>query len=183
MIRRVPRPRIRRQMIYRVDHPSQIATFAPAPDLTITPITRDTVDDVRAFRAESTARAFRQLLGWGDVGVFARVDGIVRGHAWAGSGRRVGGYFDAADDEGFIHYCNVDPACRGRGVYPRMLAALTARLLDQGAERVLIDTAVANIASQRGLLKAGFRPVAYGVFAQLGGRLLRASLSADPRAV
>lgn len=181
-MRRLPRPRIRRQMIYRVDRPAQLASFEPAPDLTLAPITRETVDDVLSFRAASTARSFRRLLDWEDVGIYARIDGVVRGHAWSGSARRVGGYFDAHADEGFIHYCNVDAACRGRGLYPRMLVALTRQLFDDGAARVLIDTEVTNIASQRGLLKAGFRPVAHGVFTQLGGRLIRASLSADPRA-
>lgn len=181
-MRRLPRPRVRRQLIYRIDTPAALATLPPDPAVSIEPITRANHADVRAFRAESTQRAFATLLELGDLGVFARVDGQVCGHAWAASGRRVGGYFAAQADEGFVHYCNVDPARRGHGLYPRMLVALAARCLAEGKARVLIDTAVDNIPSQRGLLKAGFRPVAYGVYVQLGGRLLRAQLSGDPRA-
>jgi len=112
------------------------------------------------------------------------VQGVVRGHAWMARDRRVAGYFSVQADEAFIHFCHVDPTCRGRSLYAHMLVDMARRAFAQaGTRRVLIDTAVDNISSQRGLQKAGFRPVASGIFVQLGGRLLSSRLSGDLRAL
>jgi len=58
----------------------------------------------------------------------------------------------------FISQCLTSRAARGRGLYPRVLRAILA-LLPQD-DVVLIYTHTWNLPSQRGILKAGFTPVA-----------------------
>jgi GNAT superfamily N-acetyltransferase len=51
------------------------------------------------------------------------------------------------------------PAYRGRRHYPVLLRFIARDLAESGFRRAWIGTAPGNIASQRGILRAGFRPV------------------------
>jgi RimJ/RimL family protein N-acetyltransferase len=64
-----------------------------------------------------------------------------------------------AAGEACIANCVTLPAFRGRGVYPALLQALLTRLRDEGYLRCYMYVEVENLASQRGVGKAGFRPV------------------------
>lgn len=56
-----------------------------------------------------------------------------------------------------ISYCVTLPAFRGRGIYPELIRALAARAADAGARDLFMITETKNLASQRGILKAGLR--------------------------
>ncbi len=56
-----------------------------------------------------------------------------------------------------ITYCVTLPAFRGRGIYPELIRALAARAADGGARDLIMITETKNVASQRGILKAGLR--------------------------
>lgn len=64
-----------------------------------------------------------------------------------------------AADTPMIGNCFTDPQQRGRGYYPRLLRAACHRLADEGYRRVIITCAPDNLASVRGIEKAGFRRV------------------------
>ncbi len=64
-----------------------------------------------------------------------------------------------AADTPMIGNCFTDPGQRGRGYYPRLLRAACRRLADEGYRRVIITCAPDNLASVRGIEKAGFRRV------------------------
>jgi RimJ/RimL family protein N-acetyltransferase len=51
------------------------------------------------------------------------------------------------------------PSARGHGYAAEAVVALLAMAADHGLSRVIADTTVDNIASQRTLVRAGFRPV------------------------
>jgi RimJ/RimL family protein N-acetyltransferase len=56
-----------------------------------------------------------------------------------------------------IGNCWTHPDTRGKGIYPFALRQVLQALRDRGIDRVLIETDVENIASRRGIEKAGFR--------------------------
>ena len=55
-----------------------------------------------------------------------------------------------------LAYCYTHAAARGRGLYRRALAAEIEYLQAMGCRRVAIETDPSNIASQKGILAAGF---------------------------
>jgi RimJ/RimL family protein N-acetyltransferase len=81
-----------------------------------------------------------------------------------------------------ITHCHTAEAFRGRGIYPRAIRALAAIARERGAERVYMATGADNVASQRGIEKAGLRRsgeiVRYRV-PFLGGRTLFVRRSGD----
>jgi hypothetical protein len=66
-----------------------------------------------------------------------------------------------------IKNCFTLPQHRGQGLYPTTLAfaCSSLRLSERPAVRIFVDCSAFNFASQRGILKAGFKPA---------GRILRA---------
>ena len=58
-----------------------------------------------------------------------------------------------------IGNCFTLPAWRGRGLYPRLLVATCQHLSSQGHRRAIITCAPDNLASVRGIEKAGFRRI------------------------
>lgn len=64
-----------------------------------------------------------------------------------------------SDDMPIISNCVTLPAYRGQGIYPRLLRATCRHLAAQGYRRAIITCAPDNIASVRGIEKAGFRRV------------------------
>lgn len=135
-------------------------TPAPQASIDMRPIETDNAELVTAIRDESLATVFRLFVAEGRHGIFAMIDGAPVGHAWitapADQSRVVNSYARLAAGDCLIHYCFVDPDHRGNGVYAQMLHALTAWALGSGARRVLVDTGEDNIASQRGIVRAGF---------------------------
>jgi len=60
------------------------------------------------------------------------------------------------EDTPMIAYCYTAPAARGRGLYQHALVAEADHLQAAGFQRVVIETDPSNIASQKGILAAGF---------------------------
>ena len=58
-----------------------------------------------------------------------------------------------------ISNCCTDPAWRGQGLYPQLLVTTCLHLAKQGHARAIITCAPDNLASVRGIEKAGFRRV------------------------
>lgn len=126
----------------------------------VSEIGEDNVGRAETLRSKTIVATFEKFLAEGRHGVFAVRDGITVGHAWvtppAESRGVVNGYTRADLGESLIHYCYVDPSMRGRGIYAEMLHAVTAWSLGEGARVVRVDTGTKNIASQRGITRAGF---------------------------
>ena len=76
-------------------------------------------------------------------------------------GRAVGGIgFKGQPDGGCVEIgYGLAPSARGHGYAAEAVVALLAMAADHGVSRVIADTALDNIASQRTLIRAGFRLV------------------------
>jgi RimJ/RimL family protein N-acetyltransferase len=74
-------------------------------------------------------------------------------------GRAVGGTgFKGQPDDGCVEIgYGLAPSARGHGYAAEAVVALLAMAAGHGVPRVIADTALDNIASQRTLLRAGFR--------------------------
>ena len=73
-------------------------------------------------------------------------------HSILEAGRRV----DVAPGEFWIYDCQTHPSARGLGIYPYMLTFIARDHLQRNLREGIIYTTVENIASQRGIQKAGF---------------------------
>ena len=168
---------IRRQQIFCLTSPGDIAAGQVKATVSITEVSPKNVARVTDFRAKPFITRFRSFLEEGQYGVYAWLESKVVGHAWAKVCRqshcRVNGYMDIYQGDALIHYCNVSKAQRGQNIYPLMLVALCQCLFSQArVSRILIDTEVSNSASLRGITKAGFEPLGTGTYVQFGGHLL-----------
>ncbi|HUT35659.1 MAG TPA: GNAT family N-acetyltransferase [Planctomycetota bacterium] len=169
--------RVRRQQLFELTDPADILAVQPKLDIAMVFVTEENVDRVTDFRDETVAAAFRGFLREGQLGVYAVAGGRVVGHAWAlvcaRERCRANGYLALRQGEACIHFCQVREERRGRNVYPAMLVALCGRLFQEAkVRRVIIDAALDNTASLRGIRKVGFRPTERRLYVQLAGRLL-----------
>jgi RimJ/RimL family protein N-acetyltransferase len=72
----------------------------------------------------------------------------------------------------YIYDCATRPAYQGRGYYTTLLRGIAADQAQRGVQRAWIATEAGNIASQRGIDRAGFTQVAYVDLAnQIDGEL------------
>jgi GNAT superfamily N-acetyltransferase len=99
------------------------------------------------------------------------LDGEPAGYGWLA--HRRGGIdeldfsFSLPDGNAYLWDFVTLPEFRGRGVYPHLLQAILAQTPD--VERFWIGYEACNLASERGIVKAGFRVV--GDLAVTGGRV------------
>ncbi|HZQ97331.1 MAG TPA: GNAT family N-acetyltransferase [Chloroflexota bacterium] len=112
----------------------------------------------------------------------ARLGGVAVGYGWVADGSAAIGELDLAfrleaGDRYLWDFATL-PAWRGRGLYPRLLQAIL-RAEDRG--RFWIINAPENLASARGIARAGFAEVGSLAFAR-GGRVGIAPTNADERA-
>ena len=63
-------------------------------------------------------------------------------------------------DEAYIWDCATLPAFRGQGLYPALLGHISRELRDEGLRRVWIGTDYGSLDSQKGIVRAGFQPIA-----------------------
>jgi len=60
----------------------------------------------------------------------------------------------------FIYNCHTLPAFRASGLYTALLGHLRSTLSAEGITDFIIDANSRNIASSKGIARAGFRPIA-----------------------
>jgi GNAT superfamily N-acetyltransferase len=123
----------------------------------------------RYFRGEkSRHKRCRAFLKAGDAGILIHNDQSLVAYGWM-SYQRNGGppHMPSAIKrrvEFWIHSCYIQPAFRGRGLYPLLLRELCQFARKAGrpsGEDILIDTSSDNFPARRGILAAGFEE--YGV--------------------
>jgi RimJ/RimL family protein N-acetyltransferase len=170
---------IRRQRVFVLDRLEEMKLVQPRLPLSIFTVTSENVERIGEFRTEDVVRHFQRFLKAGEIGVFAERDGRVVGHAWGAvcrkETRRVNDYFKLRQGEALIHFCSVQESWRGLRIYPAMLSALVAMLFTgQNLHRVFIDTGIDNLASVRGILKVGFRPLGRYLYVIIRGRCVLA---------
>jgi len=106
------------------------------------------VGAVRGFLRATAARGEQRPFG------FYRITRLADGRAVGGIG------FKAQPEEGCVEIgYGLVPSARGNGYAAEAVVAILAISKDHGLSRVIADTARDNIASQRALIRAGFRVV------------------------
>jgi RimJ/RimL family protein N-acetyltransferase len=73
----------------------------------------------------------------------------------------------SGNSDAYVGDCSTLPEFRGRGVYPCALATLALTLRSDGCRRLYLYIEAENLASQRAVAKAGFRPL--GAFSMRRG--------------
>jgi RimJ/RimL family protein N-acetyltransferase len=74
-------------------------------------------------------------------------------HAILEAGRHI----DIKHGEFWIYDCRTNPSARGLGIYPYVLTFISNDHLRKGVGKGFVYTTEENVASQRGILKAGFQ--------------------------
>ncbi len=95
---------------------------------------------------------FFAWLGGGDIVCFGWV---TRGPRWIGGVRMA-----LRPDRAFLFNFYTFDGRRGRGLYPALLRAIRGVLGGTGFAEAFIDVNVRNVASAKGIEKAGFAPIA-----------------------
>jgi len=168
--------KVRRQELFELAAPGSIVHVTAKMHISIECVSYDNVGYAADFRDDTVVRRFRCFLDEGQWGVYATADSKVVGHAWAivcrGRSRMANHYMKLQSGECLIHFCSVEPSCRGKNIYPAMLVALCRRLFEEaGVQRIVIDTEVDNVPALQSIRKVGFSPLGRRVYLQLG-RLL-----------
>lgn len=107
------------------------------------------------------ARDFADRLQGGHEGFVATIGGEVVGFLWMATNslwiEEIEYAYRLPPGEAFIYDGFVDPAFRGRGIYPALITAAVQRPRPQEFDSILIAALASNPASLRGITKAGFR--------------------------
>lgn len=120
------------------------------------------LSDVLMFDTKTNYKVMTRMLSKGEKGILAYIEGKCIHRSWykEGSGK-VDIYkflpFYLKENEAYIYYCATAEEMRGKNVYPFVISYIAQMV--RGSNRVFIATSNKNIASMRGIEKAGFEPV------------------------
>ncbi len=81
-------------------------------------------------------------------------------------------FFPLTTNCGLIWNAVTLPKFRGRGLYPAMLRFISSSLFSEGVESIFISCYDYNIASIKGIKKAGYREIGKGIVRRLTGQVL-----------
>lgn len=117
----------------------------------------ENVDDAKSFQSEHYINCFKDFLKSGEIGYFAYLKDICVHRSWVqSSGNAIlhSKYsIELKENECFIKWCETASSARGLGIYPFVLKKITDDFSDN---RILISVNCKNIASLKGVKKAGF---------------------------
>jgi hypothetical protein len=128
----------------------------------IVPVTMDNVGDALSMESPDRIAEFQSFLERGDLGYYAYQNDRVVHRAWVRHGPVVMpahlgyGRLKIAAEDAYVHYCETSSDARGGGIYPAVLHHIVMDLKGRSAREVIIATSAENLASGRGIEKAGF---------------------------
>jgi ribosomal protein S18 acetylase RimI-like enzyme len=152
----------RRVGVLIAEHHKTVEVDAP---VTIVPVDAARVADARTMDSDARIEEFRAFLKRGDRGFYAYRDHQVVNRAWVmvgpGSCDLWHGYGRLVIPAGsaYVHYCETAATARGLGIYPAVLAHVARALKEESIRTVRISTTENNLASLRGIARAGYRIV------------------------
>ena len=123
----------------------------------------DRAELAQAMGLNNTAEILRRFAAgkWCYIG---RVDGRLATYGWVTFDQEEIGELGLSirlqPGEAYIWDCGTPPVYRGQRLYPALLSYILAELRRLGLRRVWIGADADNVASQRGMELAGFRPIA-----------------------
>lgn len=159
-----------------------LPSLAPLPDFTVT----SSIDeDIPATVLEISDAEKLELIQRGHHPYLARLGTQAVAYGWSASGQaRFGGglvTFQLPARNRYLYDFVTLPAWRGQGIYPHLLQAILRRESGEH-DRFWIIHQSSNIASERGIRKAGFILACNVYFQQDGSLALLAAAGASERA-
>lgn len=116
-----------------------------------------------AMESGDTAPVLERFAG-GRRCYVALVDGLLASYGWVSLREEwiseLGMQLHLAPGDAYVWDCASLPEYRGQGLYPGLLGYIARELRAEGLRRVWIGADTGKVASQRGITRAGFRPVA-----------------------
>jgi len=118
------------------------------------------ISDLLNFQDKKYLKIFNNFLDVGDIGYYAYLNGKCIHRSWVQFGEKevkVHRFLKRKikKNEAFIHYCETAPWARGKNIYASVLSKIVNDFRDK-YDDFYISTDNKNIASQKGLIKAGF---------------------------
>ena len=150
---------LRRLFLYR-HAMNGIPAAAPTIPCQLEPLTESTLPRLRevwpVFLDDMKARLER-----GDLCVIAIVDGRVAHYSWAQfSGqheiRDVGQRVEVQRGHAWVYHCRTADWAKGRGIYPFVLTRILTECKARNIQSAWIYAGAENVASRRGIERAGF---------------------------
>jgi GNAT superfamily N-acetyltransferase len=154
-------PRLRLLSAYELRSDDSWLGSAEVKDVQLEPVTAANVAEVVAWRGKHVAQEFSHFLDSEHIGVFAKCNGAVVGHAWVAvshAGRRlVYGYMPVTDHIACIYFCSVADGYRNRKIFQRMIGHLVDRCRAiPKLTQIDIYTDIDNAASRAAIERVGF---------------------------
>lgn len=124
----------------------------------------DNLVDILTFQDSKYLKIFKNFLDNGDKGYFAYLNGKCVHRSWAQFGEKEVTLLapfikrKIKQNEAYIHYCETAPEARGKNIYPAVLSRIVNDFKDK-YKNIYISTNIKNIASRRGIEKAGFKEI------------------------
>jgi len=137
---------------------------------------QENLKDILNFQDKHYLKKFQKFMENGDRGYLAYLDGKCVHRSWViqnpGERVRVHRYlgFRLRNNEVYIHYCETSKNARGKNIYPAVLNKIAE---DYPDKKIIISTNEHNIASRRGIEKAGFDETARAKILVMLGMVFR----------
>ena len=128
--------------------------------------------DLRAQISAAVSWDGAAMLGAGAELWVAMRDGRAMAYAITRRGDRVGIYFFPLTERcSLVSHCLTMPEVRRQGFYTQMLHYIGRTLASEGQMRLYIDCSASNVASQRGIRRAGYAEIGCGRHRRSGATL------------
>ena len=130
-------------------------------DIDIDFIKENSCDDILSWRGKDIANEFKDMIGNKELGIYARYNKEVVGHAWCILGKYnnyPNNMFKIDSNQAMIHFCRVKKSFQGNNIYPYMLVSIIKHIHKENNINIFyIWTVKNNLSSKNGLVKVGFQ--------------------------
>lgn len=168
---------LRRTYLYRAARRDGWSASTNDKELAWEPLAPGQVDSLLEIGPFEVSEGLKRLHR-GDRCYTVCLDGCLAHYSWV---QRSGSHLiteagtsaPVAKGEFWIYHCRTAAWARGRGIYPSTLSRIVRDHFDAGYSTAWIYTTRENVASQRGILRAGFGMVATLDALRVGGHYYR----------
>lgn len=152
---------IMRIYLYRIRDPKAVGNLPQASGVDIFVLNPDQLPRLREVRASLDLQELEKNLQKGSVCYGASHSGRLAHYSLVQTSgqhriRRAGRSEDVVPGQFWIYESWTSNAARGLGIYPSVLVRILSDHFERGLREGVIYTSEHNVASQRGILKAGF---------------------------
>ena len=153
---------LQRVNLYRIRNDNPPPTLPPVSGAHVFLLDPEQVHLLRELQPANDLRELERRLREGSSCYCATHSGHLAHYTWVQtSGQhwimRAGRREKVSAGQFWVYDCRTSHAARGKGIYPFILSLVVRDHFNRGLQEGLIYTTPQNVASQRGILKAGFQ--------------------------